>query len=239
MARAHLLHPARAGRRGGPGGAVELPDDDGRLEVRARAGGGQHGRAQAVRHDARPRRTGWSRSCRRSSRRGAATWCCGDRDTGAALIAHPIPRMVSITGSIRAGIAVATAAAADVKRVHLELGGKAPVRGLRRRRHRGGGRGHRGGRATSTPGRTAPRPTGSSCQDGVYDEFVAALAEQAKRVTRTGYDPADEDILYGPINNVNQLAPGQRIHRPGARPRPAARRRPAAGRARLLLRADA
>src|SRR5262249_10349861 len=52
---------------------------------------------------------------------------CGDRDTGRALVAHPTPAMVSITGSVRAGKEVATAAAADLKRVHLELGGKAPV----------------------------------------------------------------------------------------------------------------
>ena len=52
---------------------------------------------------------------------------CGDRDTGRALVEHPIPAMVSITGSVRAGMEVATAAAADLKRVHLELGGKAPV----------------------------------------------------------------------------------------------------------------
>jgi hypothetical protein len=52
---------------------------------------------------------------------------CGDRDTGAALVRHPIPQMVSITGSVGAGINVAKSAAEQVKRVHLELGGKAPV----------------------------------------------------------------------------------------------------------------
>ena len=52
---------------------------------------------------------------------------CGDRDTGRALVTHPVPQMVSITGSVRAGREVAAAAAADLKRVHLELGGKAPV----------------------------------------------------------------------------------------------------------------
>jgi betaine-aldehyde dehydrogenase len=51
----------------------------------------------------------------------------GDRDTGAALISHPVPDMASITGSVRAGKEVARAAAADLKKVHLELGGKAPV----------------------------------------------------------------------------------------------------------------
>ena len=46
--------------------------------------------------------------------KGVCNLVCGDRDTGAALTRHKIPQMVSITGSTRAGIAVATAAAADV-----------------------------------------------------------------------------------------------------------------------------
>src|ERR1700692_3741571 len=52
---------------------------------------------------------------------------CGDPTTGAALVTHRIPAMASITGSVRAGMEVARAAAGDLKRVHLELGGKAPV----------------------------------------------------------------------------------------------------------------
>ena len=51
----------------------------------------------------------------------------GNRDTGRAMIENEIPQMVSITGSVRAGMEVAKSAAADVKKVHLELGGKAPV----------------------------------------------------------------------------------------------------------------
>jgi hypothetical protein len=51
----------------------------------------------------------------------------GDRTSGAAMIDHKIPQMVSITGSVRAGMEVAKAASSDLKRVHLELGGKAPV----------------------------------------------------------------------------------------------------------------
>src|SRR4029450_8731806 len=51
----------------------------------------------------------------------------GDRDTGRQLVSHPTPQMVSITGSVRAGMEAATAASADLKRTHLELGGKAPV----------------------------------------------------------------------------------------------------------------
>jgi acyl-CoA reductase-like NAD-dependent aldehyde dehydrogenase len=52
---------------------------------------------------------------------------CGGRETGRALVSHPTPQMVAITGSVRAGMQVAEAASADLKRVHLELGGKAPV----------------------------------------------------------------------------------------------------------------
>ena len=58
---------------------------------------------------------------------GVLNVVCGDRDTGRAVVAHPTPQMVSITGSTRAGMEVAAAAAPDLKRTHLELGGKAPV----------------------------------------------------------------------------------------------------------------
>ena len=51
----------------------------------------------------------------------------GDRDTGRALVAHPGIDMAAITGSVRAGMQVAEEASKMVKRVHLELGGKAPV----------------------------------------------------------------------------------------------------------------
>jgi betaine-aldehyde dehydrogenase len=51
----------------------------------------------------------------------------GDRGTGRAMVEHRTPQLVAITGSVRAGMEVAGSAAHDVKRVHLELGGKAPV----------------------------------------------------------------------------------------------------------------
>ena len=47
--------------------------------------------------------------------------------TGQALISHPLVRMVSLTGSVSTGTQVIAAAAAGLKRTHLELGGKAPV----------------------------------------------------------------------------------------------------------------
>lgn len=135
--------------------------------------------------------------------RGVCNLVCGDRDTGAALTRHKIPQMVSITGSTRAGIAVATAAAADVKVAHLELGGKAPVvvfddadlasavEGIKVAGYFNGGQ-------------DCTAATRVLCQEGVYDEFVAELARAANQ-TRTGFDPDDEDLLYGPINNANQL----------------------------------
>ena len=52
---------------------------------------------------------------------------CGDRDTGRALVGPSDPALVSITGSVRAGMEVAAAAGDHLKRVHLELGGNAPV----------------------------------------------------------------------------------------------------------------
>jgi betaine-aldehyde dehydrogenase len=135
---------------------------------------------------------------------GVCNLVCGDRDTGAELTKHPIPQLVSITGSTRAGIAVATAAAQDLKRAHLELGGKAPVvvfddADLEAAAETIATAGLFNG------GQDCTAATRVIVQDGVYDEFVGALTEQAQS-QRTGYDPSDEDILYGPINNPNQLA---------------------------------
>ena len=135
---------------------------------------------------------------------GVCNLVCGDRDTGAALTAHPIPQLVSITGSTRAGIAVATAAAKDVKRAHLELGGKAPVVVFDDVDFEAAVEGISVA-GLFNGGQDCTAATRVIVQAGVYDEFLAALTEAA-RGTRTGYDAADEDILYGPINNPNQLS---------------------------------
>ena len=134
---------------------------------------------------------------------GVCNLVCGDRDTGAALTRHKIPQMVSITGSTRAGIAVATAAAADLKVAHLELGGKAPVVVFDDADLAAAVEGISVG-GFFNGGQDCTAATRVLCQEGVYDEFVAELAKAAQGI-RTGFDPDDSDLLYGPINNANQL----------------------------------
>jgi betaine-aldehyde dehydrogenase len=126
----------------------------------------------------------------------------GDRDTGRALISHPTPRLISITGSTRAGMEVAAAAAADLKRTHLELGGKAPVIVFDDADVAAAAEAIAVG-GYFNAGQDCTAATRVLAGPGVHDDFVAALAEQARN-TRTGA-PNEDDILYGPLNNANQL----------------------------------
>ncbi|HEY0165771.1 MAG TPA: gamma-aminobutyraldehyde dehydrogenase [Jatrophihabitans sp.] len=128
---------------------------------------------------------------------------CGDRDTGRALFSHPTPAMVSITGSVRAGIQVAEEAARDLKRVHLELGGKAPVLvfddvDVEAAAEAIAMAGY------FNAGQDCTAATRVLARAGFAEEFAAALAEQAKS-TKTGAAD-DSDVLYGPLNNANQLS---------------------------------
>jgi betaine-aldehyde dehydrogenase len=134
---------------------------------------------------------------------GVLNVVCGDRDTGRMLVDHPTPQMVSITGSVRAGMEVAGAAAADVKRVHLELGGKAPVivfddADVEAAAAAIAEAGY------FNAGQDCTAATRVLAAPGIHADFVAALTEQARN-TRTGM-PDDEDVLYGALNNENQLA---------------------------------
>jgi len=134
---------------------------------------------------------------------GVLNVVCGDRDSGRALVAHKVPAMVSVTGSVRAGTEVAKAAADDLKRVHLELGGKAPVvvfddvdparvaAGI-------------AGAGYFNAGQDCTAATRVLAAPGIYDGLVAALADAA-RSTRVG-PPSSADADFGPLNNANQLA---------------------------------
>jgi betaine-aldehyde dehydrogenase len=127
----------------------------------------------------------------------------GDRETGRALVSHDVPDMVSITGSVRAGMEVAKAAAVDLKRVHLELGGKAPVIVFDDADIASTAEGIAIG-GYFNAGQDCTAATRVLAGPRVYDEFVSALADQAKN-TKTAA-PSDPDAAYGPVNNVNQLA---------------------------------
>jgi betaine-aldehyde dehydrogenase len=126
----------------------------------------------------------------------------GDRETGRLLVEHPTPAMVSITGSVRAGMQVAESAAKDVKRVHLELGGKAPVvifddADIEAAAEAIAVAGF------FNAGQDCTAATRVLAGPRVHDDFVAALAAQAKGA-HVG-KPDDEDALLGPVNNANQL----------------------------------
>ena len=127
---------------------------------------------------------------------------CGDRDTGRALVSHQTPQMVSITGSVRAGREVATTAAADLKKVHLELGGKAPVIVF----------------DDADPAKTAEAiaiagyfNAGQDCTAAtrvlagprIAADLADALVEMARGQTVAGPDVPDAD--FGPLNNASQL----------------------------------
>jgi betaine-aldehyde dehydrogenase len=127
---------------------------------------------------------------------------CGDRDTGRALVVHDIPAMVSVTGSVRAGMEVAAAAAPTLKRVHLELGGKAPVIVFDDADVAAAAEGIAGA-GYFNAGQDCTAATRVLAGPGIHDELLAALVEQAEGTTVGGPDNLDAD--YGPLNNANQL----------------------------------
>ncbi|WP_031468674.1 gamma-aminobutyraldehyde dehydrogenase [Sciscionella sediminilitoris] len=127
---------------------------------------------------------------------------CGDRDTGRLLIEHKTPSIVSVTGSVRAGMEVAGSAAVDLKRVHLELGGKAPVivfdnADLKSAAEQIAEAGY------FNAGQDCTAATRVLVQEGAQEDFVRALTEVAK-ATKTG-KPDEQDVLYGPLNSAAQL----------------------------------
>lgn len=126
----------------------------------------------------------------------------GDASTGSLIVEHPVPGLISITGSVRAGMAVATGAAHTLKRAHLELGGKAPAVVF-------------GDVDVPTvasaiadfsfynAGQDCTAITRVLVHESIHDEFVAAFnAEAEQRVTGSAND---EDNYFGPLNNVRHF----------------------------------
>ncbi|MER5178346.1 gamma-aminobutyraldehyde dehydrogenase [Streptomyces sp. NPDC002896] len=128
---------------------------------------------------------------------------CGDRETGRLMVEHPTPAMAAITGSVRAGMEVAASAARDVKRVHLELGGKAPALVFADADLAAAAEGIAAG-GYFNAGQDCTAATRVLVHASVHDEFVAALAKAAA-ATRTGGGVDDEEMFFGPLNNADQL----------------------------------
>ncbi len=129
----------------------------------------------------------------------------GDRDTGRMVVEHPTASMVSVTGSVRAGMEVAGAAARDLKRVHLELGGKAPIVVF-----------NDADIAAAAEwlaiagffnaGQDCTAATRIIVQARVYEDFVAAIAEQAASTSTTLAGGRAGDGFVPPVNNLDQLS---------------------------------
>jgi betaine-aldehyde dehydrogenase len=128
---------------------------------------------------------------------------CGDRDTGRAMVTHPVPAMASITGSVRAGTEVAHGAADGLKRVHLELGGKAPVVVFDDADVEAAAKGIAGA-GYYNAGQDCTAATRVIAGPGIAADLTAALAEQARGTVTGGLDVPDAS--YGPLNNPTQLA---------------------------------
>jgi betaine-aldehyde dehydrogenase len=121
--------------------------------------------------------------------------------TGEALISHPDVDMVSLTGSVETGKHIARTAADTLKRVHLELGGKAPVIvfddvTLESALETIAGTGY------YNAGQDCTAATRVLADAKVYDDVVAGLAEQAQGLV-IGDTLAPETTL-GPLNSARQ-----------------------------------
>lgn len=127
---------------------------------------------------------------------GAFNVLCGDRDTGRALVKHPITELVSITGSTRAGIDVATVAAADLKRTHLELGGNAPLLVFDDVDIASATEGVIGA-AFYNAGQDCTAGSRVIVHESIHDEFVAELTKVAA-AHEAGKD-------FGPLNSAAQF----------------------------------
>jgi betaine-aldehyde dehydrogenase len=123
------------------------------------------------------------------------------RPTGQALLDHPDVDMVSLTGSVTTGKHVARTAADTLKRVHLELGGKAPVIvfddvDMKSALEKIAATGY------YNAGQDCTAATRVLAGERVYDEVVVGLAAQARGLVMG--DTLDPATTLGPINSERQ-----------------------------------
>jgi len=133
---------------------------------------------------------------------GVLNLVLGDASTGKALVAHPAVRMISITGDVATGKAVAAAAASTLKRVSLELGGKAPVlvfadSPIRQTAHDLVSFGY------SNSGQDCTAACRIIVENDAYEEFVEAYCEEVGKL-QVG-DPSAPDTTVGPLISEQQL----------------------------------
>lgn len=129
----------------------------------------------------------------------------GDGSTGALLASHMRIRKISFTGSIPTGKKVQEAAAkSNLKRVHLELGGKSPavifddcnldnavswcVKGI-----------------LGNSGQVCMATTRVYVQEGIFDKFAAAYKHKLEEGAQKMGDPEEGDVLYGPLVDEAQF----------------------------------
>jgi betaine-aldehyde dehydrogenase len=123
------------------------------------------------------------------------------RPTGEALIAHPDVDMLALTGSVETGKHFARTAADTLKRVHLELGGKAPVVvfddvSLESALETIAGTGY------YNAGQDCTAATRVLASSNVYDDVVSGLAAQAQGMVIG--DTLSSDTTLGPVNSARQ-----------------------------------
>lgn len=140
--------------------------------------------------------------------KGVLNVVCGGRETGRLVVSHAGAAMVSMTGSTRAGYEVAAAAARDLKRSQLELGGKAPVLVFDSVQVAEAAAGIANA-GYENAGQNCTAATRVLVSEGVADEFTEALAVCATS-TVTG-PPSNHAAYYGPLNNADQLSRVQGI----------------------------
>jgi betaine-aldehyde dehydrogenase/aminobutyraldehyde dehydrogenase len=120
---------------------------------------------------------------------------------GVALVSHPRVRMSSLTGDVSTGKAVMQAASGNLKKLHLELGGKAPViifddadLDLAVERIREGG--------YSNSGQDCMASSRIYASEGVHDDFLSVLKPAVESISMG--DPTDESTEMGPVITERQ-----------------------------------
>ena len=132
---------------------------------------------------------------------GVVNIVSGSDELGAWMTSHPVPRKISFTGSVETGKKVAIAAAPDLKRVTLELGGNDPAIVLDDADPAAVAAGIFAA-AFMNNGQVCSAVKRVYVPEALYDDVVEGLAEQARNI-KVG-DGTEEDVKLGPINNEPQ-----------------------------------